>query len=98
MRPVDFELLRDDGVLVLLTVEEVMDGTPVKMADFKDTHAMFYFPLRAWMGMSSRGVELGSGQPELIGGVWYVARNDAICSAHENLQTKAEDIVLRPVE
>lgn len=97
MKKVDWSALRDDGVLVLLTAEEVSAGLDVKMADFRDTHALYYQPLRAWMGMSAAGVELGTGEPQLSDGLWLVRRDDALCSAHENMEPDVSRIALRRI-
>ncbi len=100
MKRVDPSVLRDDGELVLLTVEEVVEGVEVQMADFRDTHALFYAPLSSWMGLSSRGVQLSrrDSPPELRNGIWYVRRDEDLCAAHENLAPKPEAIVLRVID
>lgn len=97
VKPVDWSLLRQDGYLVLLTAEEVAAGLEMKMADFRDSHALFYPPLGAWLGMSTAGVELGSGDPQMVAGVWYVRRDEALCEANRNMEPDVERIVLRRV-
>ena len=97
MKKVDWSALRDDGVLVLLTAEEVSDGLEMKMADFRDTHALYYQPLRAWIGMSRAGVELGTGDPQLSEGIWLIRRDDGLCAAHENMLPDVSRIALRRI-
>ncbi len=97
MRPIDWDTLRTDGHLVALTAEEVADGLEVKMADFRDTHALFYSPLGAWLGMSKAGVELGTGEPEMVSGIWYVVRDDALCEANRNMSPDVERMILKRV-
>ncbi len=95
MRTVDQVTLREDGVLVLLTAEEVEPNANAFAADFRDTHALFYAPLNAWMGVSTAGTFLGTGAPEMRDGIWYVARDEDLCARHPNLEPRAEHIVLR---
>ena len=97
MKTVDWRLLRDDGDLVLVTAEEAMPGLEVKMADFRDTHGLYYSPLKAWMGISRVGVQLGTAVPRMERGLWYVARDEALCEANQDLEPRAEFIVLRRI-
>jgi len=95
MRPVDWNLLRQDGILVLLTVEEVEPNVDVLMADFRDTHALFYAPLNAWMGMAPDGMHLGTAPPEMRDGIWYVVRDEELYVRCRNISPRTEHIQLR---
>jgi hypothetical protein len=95
MRPVQQVPLHDNGTLVLLTVEEVEPNVEALAADFRDTHALFYVPLNAWMGVSLTGTYLGTGTPEMRDGIWYVARDEELCALHRNVEPKPDHIMLR---
>jgi hypothetical protein len=97
MKPFDWRLTRDDGELVLATAEEVMDGLDMKLADFRDTHALYYLPFRAWVGLSRSGIELGTGTPRMEGGLWYVRRDDVLCAANQEVEPDLSLMVLRRI-
>lgn len=61
-----------EGMLLLMTVEEVFPDAPMLVADFRDTHALYYSGLDGWVGMGKSGLAMGTGSPELVDGVWYV--------------------------
>lgn len=93
----NWSVLRDDGALVLATAEEVARGLDMKMADFRDTHALWYSPLSAWIGLSRRGVFLGTGQPSLVSGLWYVRRDEVLCARHRDLEPDVESVLLKKI-
>lgn len=95
MRPVGQVPLYEDGLLVLLTAEEVEPNAEALAADFRDTHALFYVPLKAWMGVSLTGTYLGTGSPEMKDGIWYVLRDEELRKKAVNIEPKAEHIILR---
>ena len=97
MKRVDWRLMRDDGDLVLVTAEEVLAGLEVQTADFRDTHALYYGPLRAWVGLSRAGLELGTEGPRMEAGVWYVRRDDALCAANPGLSPDLSLMSLRRI-
>jgi hypothetical protein len=97
MRPYDWNLTRDDGELVLATAEEVVDGLDMKLADFRDTHALYYLPLRAWVGLSRFGVELGTEAPRMERGLWLVRRDEGLCAEHRDVEPDLNLMVLRRI-
>ncbi len=97
MRRYDWKLTRDDGELVLATAEEAVDGLDMSIADFRDTHALYYVPLRAWVGISRAGVELGTAAPRMERGIWYVARDEAVCAANRDINPAPGELVLRRI-
>lgn len=97
VKTVNWDLVEDGDALVLVTAEEVVAGLEVKMADFRDTHALYYGPLRAWLGLSRVGLELGTETPRMERGLWYVRRDDALCAAHVDLEPDVSAISLRRI-
>ncbi len=97
MKPVDWRLLKDDGDLILVTAEESHPGLEVKMADFRDTHGLYYLPLRAWMGLSRAGIQLGTSAPRMERGLWLVERDEVLCEANRDLEPESGSIVLRRI-
>lgn len=97
MKPYDWSLTRDDGELVLATAEEVAAGLDMKMADFRDTHALYYLPLRAWLGLSRAGIELGTATPRMERGTWIVRKDEALCAEHREIEPDLGLMVLRRI-
>jgi len=95
-KPYDWRLTRDDD-LVLATADEVAEGLEMKVADFRDTHALWYSALSAWMGFSRAGVELGTSAPRMERGIWYVARDATLCEANRDHSPDVSRIVLRRI-
>lgn len=97
MKPYDWRLTRDDGELVLATAEEVAEGLDMKLADFRDTHALYYLPLRAWVGLSRAGIELGTGTPRMERGLWLVRRDEALCAENRDVEPDLGLMILQRI-
>lgn len=99
MRSIEWNAVPVGKFLVLLTMEDVQDGSPVMMADFQDVNAIFHRGLRRWVGMSrTRGMRLGIGEPELKNGIWYVEEDVKSARLVQDLSVKAEDLFLKRIE
>lgn len=84
MRPVEeTPIPSDPSVLILMTVDEIVSGIKMQVADFTDTHALFYDALGAWIGLGVGGLSIGS-DPWMEGGVWYVRKEANLAAANPN--------------
>ncbi len=73
MRKVDWRLVPTKGILALMTMEELIDGEPLMMADFRDTRAVFHKGMGRFIGLTRRrGVALGRPPIRLKDGIWYL--------------------------
>lgn len=97
VRTFDWRLTRDDGELVLATAEEIVEGLDMSLADFRDTHALYYSPLQAWIGLSRSGIELGTGTLRMEEGLWIVRRDDRLCGLHRDLEPDLSSMILRRI-
>lgn len=98
MRPVEWNIVPPEGPLVLLTMDDVVDGIPAQMADFRDSKALVHRRTGRWMGLGRRGIRLGSGVPELRDGIWFVREDPEAAERIRDLDVGAEDLVLKPIE
>ena len=99
MRPIEWSSVPVSGSLALLTMEEARDGSPAMMADFRDVRALSHRRLRKWIGLSrTRGIRLGAGAPELRDGLWFVEEDAEAAQSVRDLDVRAEDLSLEPIE
>lgn len=98
MRDIEWDLVSISGTLILLTMEDVADGQPIFMADFKDIYALSHKKTQNWLGMSRRGVRLGRGMPELKNGVWIVEEETEPPESMKNVTISSNDVLLKPIE
>lgn len=98
MRDIEWDLVSISGTLVLLTMEEVEDGQPILMADFKDIYALSHKKTQSWLGMSRRGVRLGRGEPELKDGIWVIEEEIDFPDSAKNVVISSNDVSLKPIE
>lgn len=95
MRKVEPERVPEDGELILLTVEDVRAGEELKMADFRDSYALFYEGADRWLGLSREGVRLGKGPFRMWDGVWLCQEDREACAALPNHTPDLTRVFLR---
>jgi hypothetical protein len=63
----------EPGKLVLMTVENLESPeNKMRIADFKDTRALYIQKFNKWVGMSpTNGPRFGSNPLKMINGVWF---------------------------
>lgn len=90
MQSIDWDVVPDDGTMVLLTVPDILDDITLCMADFKDDYALIFKKTGSYLGLTlTRGVRLGKGPAKMINGIWYINED-------QNLQRVFPDIELEP--
>lgn len=90
MKKIDWEIVPDDGTMVLLTVPDLLDDMPLYMADFKDDHALMFKETGHLIGLTfSRGVRLGK-NPFMVNGVWFIEEDLKVQDSHYDLEIDSE--------
>jgi hypothetical protein len=97
MRAVDMRAVPRAGAIVLLTVEDLVPNAEMMMADFRDTHAVYYLGLDGWVGLGPQGLAMGRGSPELVDGIWYVSPDEEKNSRHRNHEPDPGRMELRRI-
>ncbi len=83
MRRVNWDLVPDGGLVALLTAHEVGKGEELHLADFRDTHALYYSTFRSWIGLTkTRGLRPGKRDAVLVNGVWYAEEDMDVAGAN----------------
>ncbi len=99
MRPIgpDGPPVSADGKLVLLTMEEVGDGSPLMVADFRDSLALFHPGVARFIGLDQGlAVRFGS-VPEMIDGVWFISPDHDLNGSKTDFAISAKDLSLKPI-
>jgi hypothetical protein len=94
VKNIDWQLIGDDGRLLLLTAEEIILNGLFFMADFRDTHAAYYNVVHRWLGVDNTGVWFGEGPATLINGIWYVRKDLELIIKYPNHQPDVNHISL----
>jgi hypothetical protein len=97
MRPIDWDLVPDDGTMVLLTVPDLLDDVdvPLQMADFKDDYALVFKKTGSYLGLTlSRGVRLGKGPARMVNGIWYINEDPYLQKIHADIELEPEMMAL----
>lgn len=97
MKDIDWSRVPESGLLVLMTAEDVEAGAVMKMADFRDTHALFYSRFGRWLGLSRRGVRLGTSPLRLVDGIWYAAEDRELSDANPDHAPDVSQISLKVI-
>lgn len=99
VRPIDWNLVPDNGVMVLLTVPDLLDDVPLHMADFKDDHALIFKKTGSYIGLTlTRGVRLGKGPAKMINGIWYVNEDQQIQQSYPDIELDPEMVDLKTIK
>jgi hypothetical protein len=95
MKPVDWDIVPDDGTMILLTTNDIIDDANLYIADFKDLKALIFKPTRSFVGLTrTRGIRLGKGPPRMINGIWYVDEDPKAQAKHKNIELTPELVSL----
>ena len=98
MRPIEWNVVAERGRMVLATMRDVVEGEPLMMADFQDTHALFHEASGRWLGITrTRGVRLGKPSARMKDGIWYVEEDVKLGETVKNLRIVPKDLVLRVI-
>lgn len=89
-----------EGELVLMTVEHLGDpDAKMKVADFRDDHALFIPNVKRWVGMSpTRGLRFGTGPLRMADGIWYCSEDVSSQRGHEDFTLSPEVLSLEPIK
>lgn len=99
MRKVDWRLVPVSGELALLTMDELVDGEPLMIADFRDTKAIVHKATGAYVGLSrGRGVRLGKAPLTLKDGIWYATEDKDLGRTRKDVRVSSETTVLALIE
>lgn len=96
MRDIDWSRV-PEGPMVVLTAEDTARGEPLKMADFKDTHALFYKVTGSWLALSRTGVRLGKGPMWMEDGIWMCSPDEGASERLPNHDPDLDQVCLRPI-
>jgi hypothetical protein len=99
MRKVDWRLVPEAGELALLTMDELVDGGPLMLADFRDVKALVHKETGAYVGLSrSRGIRLGTAPIAMKDGIWYVTEDAALGERRKDVPVTAQTAILQLIE
>lgn len=99
MKKVDWRLVPDGGILVLLTMEELIDGEPLMMADFHDMRALYHKETGRFVGLTRRKrVMLGRPPLRLKDGIWYLNEDMELGKLRQDVPITSETASLELIE
>lgn len=79
MKPIDWDLVPESGVLILLTAYDIYDGQPMMLADFRDQQALFHIKYQRYLGLSlTRGIRFCRPPAIMSNGYWYAEEDNNI--------------------
>jgi hypothetical protein len=83
-----------DRDLVLLTIEDIVDSSPMFMADFRDSFALVHKKTGRFIGADHFGyLRLGM-DPKLVDGIWRLTEDVDTQKKYEDIQIRPEDLHL----
>jgi hypothetical protein len=96
MQLIDWGLVSDNGVMVLLTIPDLLDDVPLYMADFKDDYALIFKKTGSYLGLTlTRGVRLGKGPARMVNGIWYIDEDLYLQKVYANIDLDSELVDLK---
>ena len=99
VRTVDWRIIPTEGILVLMTMEELVDGEPLMMADFRDTRAIFHNETGRFLGLTRRrGVVFGRAPIRLKNGIWYLNEDMELNKVKQDVPITSETASLELIE
>lgn len=97
MRDFDLKLVPAEG-LALMTAPDV-DGGPMYVADFRDSHALVYRATGHFVGFSRRkGLKLGRRPLRMVNGIWIMDEYSGDLRGHEHVELRPELLSLELIE
>jgi hypothetical protein len=98
MRSIDWDIVPDHEVMVLLTVSDLFDDMPLRMADFKDDCALVFKETGHFIGLTlSRGVRLGK-DPFMVNGIWFIKEDSRVQDTYADLEINSELVDLKVIQ
>jgi len=96
LRKISSEFLSDS--LLLLTMAEVVDGSALMAADFRDTHALFHSGTGRFIGLSrDRGIRFGSPPVRMENGIWVLEEDPELAETVKDVRISASDLTLKAI-
>lgn len=82
-----------------MTMEEPIDGEPLMIADFRDTHALFHKETGRFVGLTRRrGVRLGCPPLRLKDGIWYLNEDMKLGKLRQDIPITSDTTSLELIE
>lgn len=79
-------------------MQEVDEGYPMCIADFRDTHGLAFTKSGGFVGWSmTGGMRLGRPPFHLVDGVWYMHEDTKGQTEHPEVQLRPGLLVLKPL-
>jgi hypothetical protein len=98
VRPIDWKLVPDGGIMVLLTMRDIVDQADLMIADFKDTHALVFTMTGNFVGLTKdRGARLGKKPIRMINGIWYAFEDLEAQKKYKNVDLTANLLSFKPI-
>jgi len=95
VREINWGIVPDNGTIVLLTMQDVMEQTPLYIADFRDTHTLVFSKTGNFVGLTkSRGVRLGKRPLRMVDGIWYAHEDLDAQKVYKNMELRPEHLIL----
>jgi len=86
MKEIRWDIVPNDGSLVLLTAVNLVMDEQLFIADFRDREALVYNPTGSFVGLTrTRGIRLGKKPLRLVNGIWLLDEDLEITKIHKNL-------------
>lgn len=82
-----------NGVAVLLTMRDIVEQTPLCVADFRDTHALVFAKTGNFVGLTKhRGVRLCKRPLRMVDGIWYAQEDLDAQKVYRNMELRPEHL------
>jgi hypothetical protein len=97
VRAIDWDRIPEDK-LALMTIREIVHGSPMLMADFRDSFALSFTKTGHFIGLSqTRGLQLGT-QPHMVDGIWFIREDVSVKERFVDVTLSEEAMTLRRIE
>jgi hypothetical protein len=97
VRAIDWDRIPEDK-LALMTIEEIVHGAPMLMADFRDSFALSFTKTGHFIGLSrTQGLQLGI-EPYMVDGIWFLREDELIKEKIIDVTLSEDTMKLRRIE
>ena len=95
MREIDWDIVPNNGTLVLLTMQDIMNQARLYVTDFRDTHTLVFSKTGNFVGLTKdRGVRLGKRPLRMVNGIWYAVEDFDAQKVYKNMELCPEHLIL----
>ena len=95
MKPIDWEVVPNDGTTVILTMNNITAHGDLFMADFRDTHVLMFSPTKNYIGLTkTRGIRLSKGPLQMTNGIWFGFEDLEVQGKYKNVELTPELVSL----